>query len=462
MQDHIFRKYDIRGIVSKDLFIEDVYAFGRGLAAYFLQRNPALKHIVVAMDGRSHSSKIKDELTRAICESGLDVLFCGICPTPVFYFAMYKQHEHAQQTVCPGVMITASHNGKEYNGFKICYGKNLISADEIIGIRDMYKKNKTISSEIKGQEKALNIIPDYISWFEQAFAALKNSTISAVIDCGNGAAAAIIPELVRRMQWHNVTVLYETIDGEFPHRSPDPTKPGALLEMAQKLAAKNESACGVAFDGDADRCCMAHEGTVLTGDSLLALFAQAMSQKNKNFSVVFDGKCSQVLSSSLDEWGIRYDRTPTGHASVKAKMVEVGALLGGELSNHFMFCDRYFGYDDGIYAMMRLFEILQETGESLSTLYERFPKSFTTGEVRIPCQENKKPEIVQQVHAAFLARPDARMSMLDGVRVDTEYGWGIVRASNTEPVISFSCESMTQDGFERIKKDFMDILDKVI
>jgi len=459
MHDHIFRKYDIRGIVSKDLCIEDVYAFGKGLAAYFLQRNPALTHIVVAMDGRSHSSKIKDELTRAICESGLDVLFCGICPTPVFYFAMYKQ-----ESICPGVMITASHNGKEYNGFKICYGKNLISADEIIGIRDLYKKHLSITSEIKGQEKDLNIIPDYISWFEQAFAALKKSAISAVIDCGNGASAAIIPELVRRMQWPNITLLYETIDGEFPHRSPDPTKPGALLKMAQELATiKSESACGVAFDGDADRVvAMTHEGTVLTGDSLLALFAQAMSRKNKNFSVTFDGKCSQVLSSSLDEWGIRYDRTPTGHASVKAKMVEVGALLGGELSNHFMFCDRYFGYDDGIYAMMRLFEILEETGESLSTLYERFPKSFTTGEVRIPCQENRKPEIVQQVHATFLARPDIRLSTLDGVRIDTEYGWGIVRASNTEPVISFSCESMTHDGFQRIKKDFMDILDRVI
>ena len=266
MYDHIFRKYDIRGIVSQDLLLEDVYSFGRALATYFLNRNASLTDVVIAMDGRNHSHAIKEKLTRSLCESGLNVAFCDICPTPVFYFALHTKKEYSA-----GVMITASHNGKEYNGFKICYGKDLISADEIMVLRDVYKQKSYHESCTKGIEKALSIIPEYISWLEQAFSHLKKSSFQATIDCGNGASAVIIPELVKRMEWHNVRVLYEDIDGDFPNRSPDPTKKGALSGLAQALAITGGS-CGVAFDGDADRVvAMTQQGTVLAGDSLLAL-----------------------------------------------------------------------------------------------------------------------------------------------------------------------------------------------
>lgn len=461
MHDHIFRKYDIRGIVDKDLLMDDVYTFGRALAAYFLERDPLISSIVVAMDGRVHSQAIKDELIRALHDSGLNTIFCGICPTPVCYFVL-----HTLVDTSAGVMITASHNGKEYNGFKICFDKDLIAGDEILKIRDYYRQKKEVVSLVHGQVSYINAISAYITWLEKAFAHLKNSTLAAVIDCGNGASAAVIPALVERMQWSRVKVLYGTVDGSFPHRSPDPTKKGVLSGLEQSLrdaASLGIQACGIAYDGDADRVvAMTHHAEVLVGDILLAILSKDLVQSGTSGPIVFDGKCSQVLSSSLKSWNVPFYMTATGSAFVKEKMKETQAALGGELSSHIFFADRYFGYDDGIYATLRLFEVLDKTHNSLHDLWSQFPKSYTTGEVRIPCPEGRKTEVVATVQATFLTRSDVTMSLLDGVRIETEYGWGIVRASNTEPVISFSCESMTEEGFCRIKRDFTTILDTVL
>jgi phosphomannomutase/phosphoglucomutase len=455
MQDHIFRKYDIRGIVGNDLVLSEVYTFGRALAAYFIRRAGAdvLNTVAVARDGRSHSAHIQDELVRALRDSGIDVCCVGVCPTPVLYFGLHTLACEA------GVMITASHNEKEYNGFKICYGKELINAHEISALRDLYKQKAQIDTAHQGALTEISLGDQYVAWLEKSFAHLKRSQINAVVDCGNGAAAAIVPQLVQRMGWSGVELLYETVDGEFPHRSPDPTQQGALQELSRRVVAR-KAACGVAFDGDADRMvAMTGLGDVLTGDIMLAVFAQEMVKHNPGVQVTFDAKCSQVLSTLLTQWGAQYAIAPTGHAFVKQKMVDTHALLAGELSCHFMFKDRYFGYDDGIYAMMRLFEIIVATQTSLDRLIETFPKSYTTGEVRIPCHENSKADIVHIVHAAFMGRPDVQISTLDGVRVETSYGWGIMRASNTQPVMSFSCEAMTPEGFENIKQDFYKALE---
>lgn len=448
MQDHIFRKYDIRGIVGQELLIPEVYNFGRALACYFTRRNPALRSLVVGMDGRLHSAEIRHELVRAFNESGLDVNVLGICPTPVFYFALQTLSADA------GVMITASHNPREYNGFKIAYNKDLISAQDISAVRALYQQKARVSPGRDGLTMTTEIIPHYISWLEQAFAHLKGSDLRMVVDCGNGAAAAVLPALVEVMQWKNVTLLYESVDGNFPHRCPDPTKPGASDALA-RCVAEQHALCGVAFDGDADRMVAISEtGEVISGDRMLLVFGQEVMQCNPGGTVVFDAKCTQVLPTFLTQWGATFYRTPTGHAFVKQKMHETGALLAGELSNHFMFKDRYFGYDDGIYAMLRLFEILHQKRQTLGQLLSAFPTAHTTGEVRIPCQESGKETVVKSVHEAFLGRTDAVITTMDGVCVETSYGWGIVRASNTEPVISFSCESMTHEGFIKIQEDF--------
>ena len=455
MQDHIFRKYDIRGIVGNDIVVSEVYNLGRALACYFFNRagKSDCTTVAVAMDGRVHSPAIKDELVRALRESGLDVCFVGVCPTPVLYFGLHTLACDA------GVMITASHNEKEYNGFKICYGRELINADEILKVRDLYKQRAFIPATRTGALTEICLVDRYISWLEQAFAHLKGTAVTAVLDCGNGAAAAVVPALVKRMGWSHVHVLHETVDGEFPHRSPDPTQPQALHELS-RCVVDLKAACGVAFDGDADRMvAMTGSGTVLTGDIMLAVFAQEMVKHKPGLQVAFDSKCSQVLSTLLKQWGARYAVAPTGHAFVKQKMVETHALLAGELSCHFMFKDRYFGYDDGIYAAMRLLEIIAATQTSLDHVIAEFPRSYTTGEVRIPCDEHAKLDIVQSVHAAFMGRSDVEISTLDGVRIETPYGWGIVRASNTQPVMSFSCEAMTPEGFENIKQDFYKALE---
>ena len=452
MRDHIFRKYDIRGIVGQELPLTDVYHFGRAVAYYFIRRNPDIQRIVIGMDGRTHSPEIRQELIRALIDSGLDVSILGVCPTPVFYFALQTL------SVDAGIMITASHNPPEYNGFKIAFGKDLISAHEITTLRDLYKRKARSERGRVGLTTKMAIIPHYMSWLEQAFAHLKGSDINAVVDCGSGAAATVMPELVQRMAWQNVTLLYDTVDGTFPHRCPDPTQPGASQELARVVALQKAS-CGVAFDGDADRMiALTEDGALVTGDRMLLLFSQEVLKANPGATVVFDAKCTQVLPAFLQKWGATYYRTPTGHSFVKQKMIETDALLAGELSNHFMFKDRYFGYDDGIYAMMRLFEIVQTTGETLYELLSVFPTSYTTGEVRIPCDEKCKDAIVQSVHAAFIGRTDAMITTMDGVCVEMPYGWGIVRASNTEPVMSFSCESMTKEGFEKIKDDFYQAL----
>lgn len=454
MQDHIFRKYDIRGVVGQELLVNEVYTFGRALAAYLVDRAKPqdLRTVAVAMDGRVHSAAIRDELVRAFIESGLNVCFVGVCPTPVLYFGMHTCAYDA------GVMITASHNEKEYNGFKICYGTELIDAHEILELRTLYQQHLQIHTTQQGTFSEYPLVDQYISWLEQAFDHMKGSTINAVIDCGNGAAAAVVPQLVKRMGWPNVTVLYETVDGNFPNRCPDPTKPHALKELARQVAVK-KAACGIAFDGDADRMVgMTEFGVTLSGDTLLAVFAQEMVKNNPGASVAFDCKCSQVLSTLLTQWGAKYSITPTGHAFVKEKMVETHALLAGELSCHFMFGDRYFGYDDGVYAMMRLLEIIHTTQKTVYSLIATFPQSYTTGELRIPCQEQAKQAIIDSVHAAFSDTSDIEISTLDGVRIQTAYGWGIIRASNTQPVMSFSCEAMTPEGLKKITNDFYQAL----
>lgn len=452
MLDVIFREYDIRGKVGTEFELDQVYDLTRAIAFYLKELNPKLQTIAVGMDGRLHSEAIKDDMCRALQDSGLDVLFIGMCPSPVLYFALHTQPVDA------GLMITASHNTKEYNGIKICLGKASVWGAQIQEIKQLYKQTKYIHSSVKGTVTEKQLIPLYIDWLAQHFSHLIGMPLAAVIDCANAVGGAVIPQLVERMQWKQVTVLYPEIDGNYPNHEADPTVEENMQDIKAFLATSN-GAIGVGLDGDCDRmAAMTRAGFLVPGDQMLALFAQQILKENPSAAVVFDIKSSSGLIEVLERLHAKPVVAATGHSHIKEAMHKSHAILGGELSCHFFFYDRYFGYDDGIYAMLRLFEILAQSGKSLEQLLMIFPKKFSSREFRIPCREEDKKAIIRAVRDFFAEKRDAQLVTIDGVRANFPGGWGIVRSSNTQPVLSIRFESDSPSGLQDMKQLFIEAL----
>lgn len=452
MKDSIFREYDIRGLVDDELVINEVYDLARAIAHYFMQHNPNIKTIAVGMDGRTHSPMIKNEICRGLVESGLDVVFVGICPSPALYFALHTL------PVDGGLMITASHNPKEYNGIKICLGTESVWGKQIREIGAQYRAGKHIETNVRGTVTDHPIIPAYINWFADKFSHLIGMDLSVVIDCGNGAGGAVIPQLVKRMEWKKVRLLYEEVDGTFPNHEADPIVAKNMQDVKHALAI-TDAVVGVGLDGDADRMgSMTKQGVLVPGDKMLSVFAQSVLKEHPGASVVLTVIASQGLVELLDAWGAKSYMTPVGHSIVEQKMKEQDALLAGETSGHFFFRDRHFGYDDGIYAMFRLFEILTDTGKSLHELIAVFPKKVTSREFRVPCSEEVKWRIVEDVKQILSQRSDIDILDIDGVRATMNYGWGIIRPSNTQAVLSMRFESDTHEGLQKVKEDFIGAL----
>ncbi len=454
MKDTIFREYDIRGKVDSELIIDEIYDLTRAIAYYFKTLNPHIKTLAVGMDGRLHSPAIKEQVCKALIDSGIDVIYIGICPTPVLYFALYTM------PVDGGLMITASHNTKEYNGIKMCLAKSAIWGNQIKQIRNLYKEKKYVQATHKGTLSEQSIINSYINWLVNHFKPLKGYDISAVVDCGNGAAGTVMPQLIKAMEFKNVQLLYPEVDGTYPNHEADPTIPENMEDVKQILANTHYS-LGIGLDGDCDRmAAMTKKGELITGDKLLALFSHEVLQKHPGAAVVFDIKSSSSLIELLKKWGAKPVMSATGHTNIKNQMKEHDALLGGELSCHFFFNDDYFGYDDGIYAMLRLFDMLRKTGKSLGELLQIFPKKYSSPEIRMACPDEKKDKIVEYVKQVFASQNNVNMITLDGVRVNMPYGWGIIRASNTQPALSIRFEADSLQDLEKIKKEFIAILKK--
>jgi len=452
MKDHIFRTYDIRGTVGTDLDISEVYDFGRSLAAYLVDRDSKLKTVVVGMDGRISSPAIYQEISRSLTDSGLDVLFMGICPTPVMYFAL------AQNMADAGLMITASHNPACDNGIKISLAKESIWGDQIIQLRNWYKNKKSIMSQEKGQVSEIDAKEKYLAWLVNHFKHLRHITMPFVIDCGNGATGAVIPELVKLMDWKNSILLYETIDGTYPHHDADPSVAQNMIDLIEEVK-KNNAFCGIAFDGDGDRMgAVTASGALVPGDHLLALFSIQILAKYPGASIVCDIKASGSLLDVIHQHGGIVCMSPTGISYVKREMKDKKAILGGEFSCHFLFNDRYFGYDDGIYSALRLIELLIESQKTFDQLCSIIPRKYPTPEIRIPCSEEKKHQVVHAFQDYFKQRTDAQVNSIDGIRAQMSYGWGNIRVSNTQPVVSIRLESDTPEGLEMVKKDFAHIL----
>jgi phosphomannomutase / phosphoglucomutase len=452
MKDTIFREYDIRGRVGDELRIDQVYDLVCAMASYFISKKPDIKKIAVGMDGRVHSPAIKEAACNALLDSGLDVLFVGTCPSPVVNFALHTL------SVDGGLMITASHNPKEYNGFKMSLGKEPVWGKDIGAIRDLYGEKKKAPVTIRGSLSEYELIPDYIAWLADHFAHLQGMQMSILVDCGNGAAGTVLPELVSRMHWRNVQLLYPDVDGTYPHHEADPTVEANMRDMKKMLIAGSYD-CGLGLDGDCDRMApMTASGQLILGDTLLALFAQPIVKAHPGATVVFDIKSSAGLIELLSAWGATPCISATGHTNIKEQMKQQDALLGGELSCHFFFKDRYFGYDDGIYAMMRLIELLCDTGKSLEELVAIFPHKYSSREYRIACPDDLKRIIVDRVTDIVSARSDVAVITLDGVRAMWSDGWGILRASNTQPALSMRFEAESPSALNRIKKEFIDLL----
>ncbi|MEX0940904.1 MAG: phosphomannomutase/phosphoglucomutase [Candidatus Babeliales bacterium] len=452
MVDHIFRQYDIRGKVGSELYIKEVYDLVRAIACYFKNQNPNVKKIAVGADGRIHSPEIKEEVCRALQDSGIDVIFVGTCPTPVVYFSLFNL------PVDGGLMITASHNGKEYNGIKICLGKDSVWGTQIQEIKHLYKQKKFCASTNVGNYTEYDVIAEYTDWLVNHFQHLVGMPLSVIIDCGNGAAGTVMPSLIKKMEWPNVSLLFEEVDGNYPNHEADPIIEKNMQAVKAAMLSENFQ-IGLGFDGDCDRMAPVTEsGQLVSGDKLLALFAQEIIKKNSKAKIVFDIKCSSALSDLINQWGGKPCISASGHSIIKDQLKKQDALLAGELSCHFFFKDRYFGYDDGIYAALRLFELLQDSQKSLDELLTIFPQKYATPEIRIACPQEKMDEIVDSVKEYFAKDVQAEVITIDGIRVAMQHGWGLVRSSNTQPVICLRFESDSADGLNLLKKDFLQAL----
>lgn len=458
--EKVFRKYDIRTIIGKDLLIDEIYHLSQAICIYLLKKEPNLQKIVVGIDTRIHSTEIKKNIINGILDSNLDVIDLGIVTTPVVYFSTKTLNQHA------GIMITASHNPKEYNGLKIVLNNKPVWDEELQEIKDIYfekdLQRQTTAPHSKystGLQQSRmyqtqNIIPDYINFLADNFAHLKNLKLNCIIDCANGTAGYVLKDLIKKMNWQNVDLLFEEGDGNFPNHEPDPSHIDNLIQLKDKLINGNYD-WGFAFDGDCDRFAVMHKnGNLVPCDQLIAIFANQLNYKS---TVVCDIKCSNSLINILENMGHKIIFSQTGCAYVKDCMEKYNAALGGELSGHFCFKDRYFGFDDGIYAMMRFIEISQT--QNINNFLENYPKMISHGELRIHCAKTSPNKIVDATKME-LAKTKYKITTIDGIRIDTPNSWGILRASNTEPVLSLRFEGNNENALKEIKILFYNTISK--
>lgn len=449
MNRQIFREYDIRGIFGKDLTEDAVTTLGRAMGAYLRER--AIAEVVVGRDCRLSSDELFAWLTRGLMDSGLHVIDIGMVPTPVLYFAVHHFKHPA------GVMITGSHNPPDYNGFKVQIGDSTIYGDEIQKIYAVAEAGRFVSG--KGSMRKENALTPYAQYMKGDIRP-ERKDIRFVVDCGNGAASVIAPRVMEELGLRP-TLLYCEPDGHFPNHHPDPTVPANLEDLVRTVK-ETGAELGIAYDGDADRIGVVDSrGGILWGDRLLIIFSRDILKDNPGAAVLGEVKCSQVLYDDIKAHGGNPIMWKTGHSLIKAKMKEAGALIGGEMSGHMFFRHRYFGFDDAIYASLRLLELVSRSGEGLGPLTSDIPDVVVTPEIRVDCPEERKFKIVQKLQETFKKRKDVTVIDIDGARVHYPAGWGLVRASNTQPVLVMRFEADSEENLEKIRKDMESVLEGI-
>jgi len=436
MNRQIFREYDIRGIAEEDLVPPLTENLGKAIGTY-VQRMGG-KNIVICRDNRLSSKRLRDELVSGLLSTGCNVSDIGELPTPILYFSIIHYHKDA------GVMITGSHNPSEFNGFKISYGERSIYGDEIQELRRIIESGTFSSGE--GILTKENPVSSYINCIKEKIS--MERSIRVVVDAGNGTTSSLAPRLLKEIGCE-VIKLYCQSDGNFPNHHPDPTIPENLKDLIATVK-KEGAGLGVAYDGDGDRIGVVdEEGEIIWGDKLMIVFAREILAKNPGAKIVFDVKCSQNLTEEIEKSGGIPIMWKTGHSLIEAKIKEEGALLGGEMSGHVYFADNYFGYDDALFATARLMEILSRTNKKLSRLLTGITEYKSTPEIRIPYPDEQKFELVERVKKYFSEK--YKTINIDGVKVLFADGWGLVRASNTQPILVLRFEARTEKRLEEIK-----------
>jgi phosphomannomutase/phosphoglucomutase len=434
---HIFREYDIRGVVDRDLTDEAVYLLAMGFGTYLRQNQ--LKKISLGGDVRLSTERFRQILIKGLNQAGIDVIDIGIVPTPVQYYSMYNL------AVDGGMMITGSHNPAEYNGFKLSVQNAPIYGTEIQQIRRIIEAGKFSSG--KGAVEKTDLIPAYIAHIKKDIRIKRK--LKVVLDSGNGAAALVAHRLFRELGLETID-LFDTPDGHFPNHHPDPTVVEYIHDLIESVQL-NQADAGIGYDGDGDRLGVIDEnGQIIWGDRLLIIFSRDIIRRQPGAKIIFEVKCSQALPEMIAKMGGQPIMWKTGHSLLKKKMKETGAPLAGEMSGHLFFADRYYGYDDAIYASARLVELLSRGQKPLSALLADVPQYFSTPEIRVDTiNDEEKFKIAQRAKDYFSSRYD--IIDIDGVRILFGDGWGLVRASNTQPVLVLRFEARTPERLAEIK-----------
>jgi phosphomannomutase/phosphoglucomutase len=447
MNPSIFREYDIRGIAGKDLDPDFARMLGKTYAEWAYRRTGATALTVsVGRDCRLTSDSYSEALIRGLRESGVSVIDIGTCPTPLTYFSVHHLKTDG------AIMITGSHNPAEYNGFKIGIGKDTLHGEQIQELKRVMMEGR-FTTRTEGSYRKEEIIPAYLDYVASRSAPAKK--LKVVLDAGNGTASTVAPELFRRIG-AEVIPLFCELDGRFPNHHPDPTVPKNLIHLIESVR-KNGADFGVGYDGDSDRIgAVDAEGRVIYGDELMVIFSREVLKSHPGATIISEVKSSQRLYQDIAKKGGNGIMWKTGHSLIKSKMKETGAKLAGEMSGHIFFADRWFGFDDAIYASLRLYEIVAREG-TLASLTADLPRAESTPEIRIDCEEEKKFTLIEEA-AKLLVDSSAKLTTIDGLRVDYEDRWGLIRASNTQPVIVMRFEARDRTLLDGIRTRFENAL----
>lgn len=437
---NIFREYDIRGIVADDLLTDVVELLGKSYASYMIGKGA--RTVTVGRDVRTTSLSLKNALVKGMLSTGLNVIDVGEVPTPVLYYSILFFETDG------GIMVTGSHNPREYNGFKMCLGLAPIFGEEIQKLKHIIDATDFKSGSGNYREKT--VVSQYIEMIKSKIHLDRHFKI--VIDAGNGTAGKIAPKIFRKLGCE-VIELYCEPDGTFPNHLPDPTKLEYIVDL-QKLVHEHKAHIGLGFDGDSDRVgAIDEKGRVIWADKLMALFAREINKKTPGSQILFDVKCSQALIEDIKTHGGVPVMWKTGHSLLKAKMKELHNPLAGEMSGHIFFADDFYGYDDAIYVACRLVQLLSRSPHTLSELADSIPHFYSTPEIRVDTTEAEKFKIVEEVKEYFRSKYD--IIDVDGVRVLYGDGWGLVRASNTQPVLVVRFEAKSEQRLHMIMNEIV-------
>ncbi len=444
LPEHIFRQYDIRGIVSNELTAGVAHDIGLAIGSEIIAAGQ--NSVMIGRDGRLSGPKITSSIRSGISKTGCEVIDIGVVPTPVLYYAAKTMGNGS------GVMVTGSHNPKDYNGIKMVIAGHTLYGEGIQKLKNRILTGDLVAGKKLGKQKERAVTWEYINSVDEGIELGRK--LKVVVDAGNGVAGDCAPDLFREIGC-SVDEVYCEINGHFPNHHPDPSKPENLQDLINRVK-KIGAHIGLAFDGDGDRLgVVTPKGKIINADRQLMLYAREMLKKNPGAKVLYDVKCTKHMESFIKAAGGEPEMCQTGHALVKKKMKETNAALAGEMSGHIFFNDRWHGFDDGLYTGARLLEILSNTNLNADELFDAIPDSISTPEINVKIDENKKSPIMSYLNKTVSGKfPNGRIITIDGIRVELENGWGLIRPSNTSPVLVLRFEADTENDLSQIKEAF--------